>query len=34
MNFEEMDSEPSSGKIIAFDYCEEFLESMSNKILL
>ena len=34
MNFEEMDSEPSSGKIMGSDYCEEYLKSISNKILL
>ena len=32
MNFEEM--ELSTGKIMDFDYCEEHLRTISNKILL
>ena len=34
MNFEEMDTEPSIGKKDGFYYCEEYLRSISNKILL
>ena len=34
MNFEEMDTELSTGKMMDFDYCEEYLRSISNKILL
>ena len=33
MNFEEMNTEPSTEKMISFDYCEECLKSISNKIL-
>ena len=33
-NFEEMDTECSTGKIIDFEYGEEYLRSTSNKILL
>ena len=34
MNFEEMDTEPLTGKNDEFmDYCEEYLRSISNKIL-
>ena len=32
VNFEEM--EHSTGKFMDFDYCEEYLRSISNKILL
>ena len=34
VNFEEMDTERSTGEIMDFDYCEEYLRSLSNKILL
>ena len=34
VNFEEMDTERSTGKMMDFDYCEEYLRSISNKILL
>ena len=34
VNFEEIDSEPSTEKLMDFDYCEENLRSISNKILL
>ena len=34
MNFEEMDTEPSTGKLMDFDYFEEYLTSIPNKILL
>ena len=35
MNFEEVDTEPSKKKKnMAFDYCEEYLRSISNKTLL
>ena len=34
VNFEEIDTEPSAEKMMDFDYCEEYLRSISNKILL
>ena len=34
MNFEEMDTEPSTGKNDGFCYFEEHLRSIPNKILL
>ena len=34
VNFEEMDTEHSTGKMMDFDYCEEYLKSILNKILL
>ena len=34
VDFEEMDTECSTGKIIYFEYCEEYLRSTSSKILL
>ena len=34
MNFEEMDTEPLIVKKDGFYYCEEYLRSISNKILL
>ena len=34
VNFEEMDAERSTRKIMDFDYCEEYLRILSNKILL
>ena len=33
VSFEEMDTERSTGKNDRFDYCEEYLRSISNKIL-
>ena len=33
-DFEKMDTECSTGKIMDFEYCEEYLRSTSNKILL
>ena len=33
MNFEEMDTEPSTGKNDGFCYFEEYLRSIPNKIL-
>ena len=34
VNFEEMDAERSTRKIMDFDYYEEYLRILSNKILL
>ena len=34
LNFEKMDAASHTGKMMAFDYCEEYLRSTSNKILL
>ena len=34
VNFEQIDTEPSGKKMMDFDYCEEYLRSISNKILL
>ena len=34
VDFEEIDTECSTGKIMDFEYCEEYLKSTSNKILL
>ena len=31
MNFEEMDTEPSTGKMMDFHYCEEYLRSISYR---
>ena len=31
VNFYEMDTEPSTGKMMDFDYCEEYLKSIWNK---
>ena len=33
-NFEGMDTELSTGKMMDFDYCEEYLRSISSKALL
>ena len=33
MNFKEIDTEPSRGKMMDFDYYEEYLSNMSNKIM-
>ena len=33
VNFEEMDTESSTGKMMDFDYCKEYLRIISNKIL-
>ena len=34
VNFEEMDTDYQQGKIMDFQYCEEYLRSIFNKILL
>ena len=34
VNFEEIDTKRSTGKMMDFGYCEEYLRSISNKILL
>ena len=34
LNFQKMDNASYKGKIDEFDYCEEYLRSTSNKILL
>ena len=34
LDFEKMGTAPSQEKMMGFDYCEEYLRSTSNKVLL
>ena len=34
LNFEKMDTALTTGKMMGFDYCEEYLRGTSSKILL